>query len=55
MSIFNEFNEFRVSKVHLVQEDNDLWHANLVSKQNVLASLWHRAVVAETTRIAPSI
>ena len=42
---FNQLNQLWVSQVHFVKEDNNLWHANLVSKQHVLAGLWQWAVV----------
>ena len=33
-----------VSHIHLVEEDDDLWHTNLLRKQDVLTSLWHWAI-----------
>ncbi len=42
---FNQFQQlFVVNHVSLVQEHNDVRHANLTGQQDVLTSLWHRAV-----------
>jgi hypothetical protein len=41
----DEFDEIRISEVHLVQEDDDLWHVHLVSQKHVLTSLWQRTVI----------
>ena len=42
----DEFDEVRISEIHLVQEDDDLWNVNLVSQENVLASLWKCTIVS---------
>ena len=42
----NELNEFWISKVHLVEEDDDFWNVHLVSKKNVLTSLWKWTIVS---------
>jgi hypothetical protein len=44
-----------VDHVGLVEEHDDVRHADLAGEQDVLARLGHRAVGRETTRIAPSI
>ena len=53
---FDQVEQFLVvNHVDLVQEYDDGGHADLTGKQDVLAGLRHRTVVAPTTRIAPSI
>src|SRR6266540_15238 len=42
--LFDEFDEVSVSEVHLVKEDQNLRHTNLLGQQNVLASLGHRTI-----------
>jgi len=44
-----------VDQVDLVHVDHQSRHADLTGQEDVLAGLRHRAVAAETTRIAPSI
>ena len=41
----HELNEFWISKVHLIQENDDLWYVHLVSEKYVLTSLWQRTIV----------
>ena len=43
---FNELNEIRISKIHLVQEDDNLWNVHLVSQEYVLTSLWQSTIVS---------
>ena len=43
---FNELNEFWVSKIHLVEEDDDFWYVHLVSEKYVLTSLWKWTIVS---------
>jgi hypothetical protein len=43
-----------VDHVGLVEGDDDRGHADLAGEQHVLTGLGHRAVGAETTRMAPS-
>src|SRR6185312_16320046 len=38
---FDEVNKFWICKVHLVKENEDLWHANLLGEQHVFAGLRH--------------
>ena len=43
---FNELNEFWVSKIHLVEEDDDFWYVHLVSEKYVLTGLWKWTIVS---------
>jgi hypothetical protein len=52
---FNEFEQFGVDHVALVEEHDDVWHANLTGQQDVLAGLGHWAVSGGTHQMAPSI
>jgi hypothetical protein len=52
---FNEFEQLGVvNHVALVQEHDDVWHANLTGQQDVLA-VGHWAVSGEHTKMALSI
>jgi hypothetical protein len=53
---FDEFEQLGVvDHVALVQEHDDVGHADLARQQDVLAGLGHGAVSGEHTRMAPSI
>ena len=41
---FDEFDQFRVGQIHLVEEHNKRRHANLTCEQDMLARLRHRPV-----------